>query len=53
MDINSLRENVFIIRRFYGYLFSTVKRNLGAFLRRRYITIEKNAGCDDSPLGDE
>jgi len=43
----------FIIRYFFGCLFPCGKKELGAFLRRRYITIEKNAGCDDSPLGDE
>jgi hypothetical protein len=32
-----------IVWHFYGCLFLTGKWNLGAFLRRRSITIEKNA----------
>jgi len=33
--------------------FPAGKRNLGVFLRRRSVTIEKNVGCNDSSLGDE
>ena len=54
--VNPLRGNVCFAKCFYGYIFPTGngwvdvsvdiyfpvgKRNLGAFLRRRYITIER------------